>query len=114
MNKDQLDLFGSAPAVPAAPVDIPPVVEHFVIIFPLGRRGKLVRTAAATLFSRKTEDGKRSYWNRVINRLRGELRQLGCSPVEVDRQTASFYAGVEVELERLQHDDGRRSPGGAA
>ena len=115
MNNDQLDLFDSAPAVPVAPVDTPPVVEHLVMVFPLERRGKVIRTAAATLLSRKTQEGQQSYWNRVVNGLRHELRRLGCSQVEIDRQVASFYAGVEMEIDRLRRGGGdRRSPGGAA
>jgi Family of unknown function (DUF6074) len=103
VNKGQLDLFNVAPAEPGADI----------IVFPLWRREKTIRSTARTLHSRKTEEGKKSFWTRTIRALKAELAERGCDRAEIDRQVAAFRACISDELERLQ-DEGRRPSGGAA
>jgi len=114
MNGEQLDLFptpATSSLVPAAQQVAKTGAE--IVVFPLAcRRGKIVETAH-TLVSRKTAEGKQSYWTRVIRSLRGEMQSRGCRAEEINVQLGAFRFGVGVELSHLEYGD-RRFPGGAA
>jgi hypothetical protein len=81
----------------------PPKGGTTMIVFPLARRTKTIRTVATTLAKRVTDEGKVSYWNKTVNGLRREMQRRGCAPAEIEAQVSSFRHAISEELARQQH-----------
>jgi hypothetical protein len=93
MNMDQPDLLSWVPAEPTA----------HLIPFPLARRVKTIRSVAATLNRRVTQEGKAAFWTRTVNGLREELQRRALAPAVIEAQLEDFREAVALELARQQH-----------
>ena len=98
MRKQQTDVL----------VDFAP--NRGVLPFPLARRRAKVIDVARTIASRRTADGKRAYWSRVVAILEAEMREHGIEDLQIERELRAFFAVVDLEIARLQHVN-RRQPG---
>lgn len=65
--------------------------------FPLARRADLVRGTARELCNRAYEDGRR-YWNAHAQKMRRELKAIGLSRSEIEKEMTAYSQAVREEV----------------
>lgn len=101
----QLDLFQQAAGSPL-------INSAAVFCYPLARRRGLVVQVSNDLMSRKTQQARERFWQKIISGLTSELRGHGICPALVETQLMAFHRAVGAEVAGRQSQP--VSPNGAA
>ncbi|MGB3027301.1 DUF6074 family protein [Paradevosia shaoguanensis] len=67
-----------------------------IALFPLARRGALVKRTAKRLLERTTREGRAAAWRQAVDKLEADLRRLGLPDPMIEKELREFHRAVSA------------------